>query len=248
PGSTPPPLLPFESVALEPDPVVGGPSPSGPGAVSFHLVLERGDAREGTRLPVTGPEMGIGSAEGALPFVEDPWLAPRHATLVVRDGRPWVRDEGSAGGTFLRLRGLSVPLRPGDSFALGDRLLRFGGTLPAPSPPAPDGTRRLGSPRPAGQAVLLEERLAGGTTGRVWLRAGPSVTLGRAGCAVNLGDDPFLSQAHAEVLLDSDGTARLRDLGSANGTFVRLPPRAERELRDGDLVRVGRQVLRISEH
>jgi pSer/pThr/pTyr-binding forkhead associated (FHA) protein len=97
------------------------------------------------------------------------------------------------------------------------------------------------------QAVLLEERLAGGVTGRVWLRSGPSVTLGRAGCAVNLGDDPFLSQAHAEVLLEADGTARLRDLGSANGTFVRIPARAERELRDGDLVRVGRQVLRVQE-
>jgi pSer/pThr/pTyr-binding forkhead associated (FHA) protein len=171
-----------------------------------------------------------------------------HATFRFRGGRLLVLDEGSPGGTFLRLRGLSVPLRPGDCFALGDRLLRFGGTLPAASPPAPDGTRRIGSPRPAGPSVLLEERLAGGVSGRVWLRPGPSVTLGRAGCAVNLGDDPFLSQAHAEVLLDADGSARLRDLGSANGTFLRIPPRAERELRDGDLVRVGRQVLRVAEH
>lgn len=248
PGRTVPPLLPFESVALEPAPAGGGPPAPGADAVAYHLVLERGDGKAGTRLPVNGPETAVGSSEGALPFVGDPWLAPRHATFLVRDGRLWVRDEGTAGGTFLRLRGLSVPLRPGDAFAVGDRLLRFGGTLPVPSPPAPDGTRRLGSPRPAGPAVLLEERLAGGPTGRVWLRSGPSVTLGRAGCAVNLGDDPFLSQAHAEVVLDSDGTARLRDLGSANGTFVRLPPRAERELRDGDLVRVGRQVLRISEH
>lgn len=242
------PPLPFEAVALEPAPVVGGGAPSGADATPFHLVLDRGDAREGTRLPVTGAEMAVGCAQAAVPFAQDPWLAPLHATFTARDGKLWVRDEGSAGGTFLRLRGLSVPLRPGDAFAIGDRLLRFGGTIPAPSPPAPDGTRRLGSPRPAGPAVLLEERLAGGATGRVWLRAGPSVTLGRAGCAVNLGEDPFLSQAHAEVILDSDGTARLRDLGSANGTFVRLPPRAERELRDGDLVRVGRQVLRVSEH
>ena len=203
--------------------------------------------RRGSRLQFIGSETTIGSADASLPFPEDPWLAPLHATFSLRDGRLFVRDEGSTGGTYLRLRGLSVPIRPGDAFALGDRLLRFGGPLPAPSPPAPDGTRRLGSPRPAAQAVLLEERLAGGVSGRVWLRSGPSVTLGRAGCAVNLGDDPFLSQAHAEVLLEGDGTARLRDLGSANGTFVRIPARAERELRDGDLVRVGRQVLRVSE-
>ncbi len=245
-GRLAPSPLPFESVTLEPSPA-GGTGTSATGAVPFHLVLERGDGREGTRLQLTEGELPIGSADASGAFAGDPWLAPLHATFSIRESRLFVRDEGSAGGTFLRLRGLSVPLRPGDSFALGDRLLRFGGTLPAASPPAPDGTRKLGSPRPAGLAALLDERLAGGITGRVWLRSGPSVTLGRAGCAVNLGDDPFLSQAHAEVLLEGDGTARLRDLGSANGTFVRLPSRAERELRDGDLVRVGRQVLRISE-
>ena len=241
------PPLPFESVALEPAPVGLHAAEPGVGATPFHLVLERGDGKEGSRLPLSGGETTVGRAGAALPFPEDPWLAPLHATFSLRDGRLFVRDEGASGGTFLRLRGLSVPLRPGDSLALGDRLLRFGGPLPAASPPAPDGTRRLGSPRPAVQAVLLEERLAGGATGRVWLRTGPSITLGRAGCAVNLGDDPFLSQAHAEVLLDGDGTARLRDLGSANGTFVRIPARAERELRDGDQVRLGRQVIRVSE-
>jgi pSer/pThr/pTyr-binding forkhead associated (FHA) protein len=239
--------LPFESVALEPLPVGGGVASSGAGAVPFHLVLERGDGKGGARLALTGAETTIGSVDAAMSFPEDPWLAHLHATFFFRDGHLFVRDEGSSGGTFLRLRGLSVPLRPGEAFSLGDRLLRFGGPLPSASPPAPDGTRRLGSPRPAVQAVLLEERLAGGATGRVWLRSGPSVTLGRAGCAVNLGDDAFLSQAHAEVLLEGDGVARLRDLGSANGTFVRIPARAERELRDGDLIRVGRQVVRVSE-
>jgi pSer/pThr/pTyr-binding forkhead associated (FHA) protein len=239
------PPLPFESVDLEPDPSTSSLPLSGAASPS-QVLVERGDGRDGTGFPVGVDEVSVGRGEGALSFPTDPSLAPCHASFFLRDGRMHVRDEGSPGGTFLRLRGLTVPLRPGDAFAVGDRLLRFGGPLPAASPPAPDGTRRLGSPRPTGQGVLIEERLAGGITGRVWLRAGPSVTLGRAGCSVNLGDDPFLSQAHAEVVLEGDGTARLRDLGSANGTFVRIPPRSERELRDGDRLRVGRQVLRVS--
>ena len=182
PGRAAPHPLPFETVELEPAAAGAGVAASPGAAVPFHLVLERGDGREGTRLPMTGAETTIGSAGAATPFAGDPWIAPVHATFCLREGRLSVRDEGSAGGTFLRLRGLSVPLRPGDAFAVGDRLLRYGGALPSASPPAPDGTRRLGSPRPAGQAVLLEERLAGGVTGRVWLRTGPSVTLGRAGC------------------------------------------------------------------
>ncbi len=239
-----PPPLPFEEVELEPEPIddpTVASAPAGPCA----LVVERGDDRDGESFPVEGAELPVGRSGGAS-FPSDASLAARHATFFARGGHLVVRDEGAPGGTFLRLRGLTVPLRPGDTFTVGDRLLRFAGPLPAAAPPAHDGTRRLGSPRPTGQAILLEERLAGGITGRVWLRAGPSITLGRAGCSVNLGDDPFLSQAHAEVILEGDGTARLRDLGSANGTFVRLPPRAERELRDGDLVRVGRQVLRVS--
>jgi pSer/pThr/pTyr-binding forkhead associated (FHA) protein len=72
------------------------------------------------------------------------------------------------------------------------------------------------------------------------------VTIGRGGCAVDLGDDAQVSQAHAEISVEQDGTARLRDLGSSNGTYVKIPPHAERELRDGDFIRMGREVLRVA--
>jgi len=217
--------------------------PAGPGKAT--LVLERGAGFEGAVFRLSGDELGAGRTQGVILFPDDDSLAPLQATFLYRDGRLLVRDEGSPSGSYLRLRGLSVPLKPGEFFALGDRLLRYVGILPPPPPPPSDGTRRLGSPRPPGLAVLVEERLEGGGPGRVWLRPGPSVTLGRAGCSVNLGDDPYLSQAHAEIVVDPDGTAKLRDLGSSNGTFVRLPPRSERELRDGDVLRLGREVLRV---
>jgi len=130
--------------------------------------------------------------------------------------------------------------------AVGDRLLHFAGPLPPPPPTPADGTKRLGAPRPSGSAVLVEEWLEGGVGGRVFLRTGPSVTIGRAGCSINLGDDPYLSQAHAELVLEAEGAARLRDLGSANGTYLRVPSHAERELYDGDGLRLGREVLRVS--
>jgi pSer/pThr/pTyr-binding forkhead associated (FHA) protein len=210
------------------------------------LIVVNGDGREGATFRLDADVVEAGRARGTVVFPDDPFLAPHHATFFYRGSALHVRDEGAPGGTFLRLRGLSVPLRPGDAFALGDRLLRFVGPLAPPPPPAVDGTRRLGAPRPAGQAVVLEESLEGGGTGRVFVRSGPSLTLGRAGCAVNLGDEGTLSQAHAELFVEADGSARLRDLGSSTGTFVRLPPHAERELRDGDAVRIGREVLRVA--
>ena len=78
------------------------------------------------------------------------------------------------------------------------------------------------------------------------MRPAPSVTIGRTGCSINLGDDPYLSQAHAEIVVEPDGSAKLRDLGSSNGTFLRLPAGAERMLHDGDALRLGREVLRVS--
>ncbi len=228
-------------------PAAAAPAAEGaPGPGQAELVLERGPGREGTTFRLAGPEVGAGRSRGAVIFPDDASLAPLQATFFYQDGALHVRDEGAPGGVLLRLRGLSVPLRPGDVLSVGDQLLRFAGPLPPAPPPPPDGTRRLGSPRPQGTAVLLEEWLEGGLGGRVYLRPAPSVTIGRAGCSINLGDDPYLSQAHAEIVVDADGSAKLRDLGSSNGTFLRLPAGAERALHDGDMLRLGRQVLRVS--
>jgi pSer/pThr/pTyr-binding forkhead associated (FHA) protein len=208
------------------------------------LVLEGGGSA-GATYPLDAETVEAGRAKGAIRFPDDPCLAPHHATFHYRAGTLHVRDEGAPGGVFLRLRGLSVPLRPGDQFAVGERLLRFAGPLSSAPAPPPDGTRRLGAPRPAPPSVVVEEWLEGGACGRVFVRSGPAVTIGRAGCAVSLGDDPHVSDAHAELLLDGDGQARLRDLGSTTGTFLRIPPGGERELHDGDAVRIGREVLRV---
>ncbi len=210
------------------------------------LVLERGEGLDGASFQLNREVVGAGRTQGAVIFPDDPCLAPLHATFFYRGGALHLRDEGAPGGTYLRLRGPSVPLRHGDLFAVGDRLLRFAGSLPTPGPGPPDGTRRLGAPRPPAPTVVIEELLEGGVTGRVFVRGGGSVTIGRSGCAVNLGDDPFLSQAHAELVVDSAGGARLKDLGSSNGTFIRVPPHAERELHDGDWLRLGREVLRVA--
>jgi pSer/pThr/pTyr-binding forkhead associated (FHA) protein len=210
-----------------------------------HVLVGAG-APPGATFALDADSVEAGRSHGAIRFPDDPCLAPHHATFFRRGGALHVRDEGAPGGIHLGLRGLSVPLRPGDPFVVGSRLLRYAGPLPAPAAPPADGTRRLGAPRPAAPAIVVEECLEGGAAGRVFVRSGPSVTIGRTGCGVSLGDDPQLGQPHAEIAVDHDGTARLRDLGSSGGTYVKLPAHAERALRDGDLVRMGRQVLRVA--
>ena len=227
-------------------PAAGAARASGPLAPGgAKLVLEAGGGVDATTWRLDAETVEAGRSTGAVTFPGDPCLAPHHATFFYRGGALYLRDEGAPGGVYLQLRGLSAPLRAGDHFAVGERLLRYGGLLP-PAPPAPpDGTRRLGSPRPSSPAIVVEEWLEGGTSGRGFVRGGPSVTIGRAGCAVSLGDDPRVSPTHAEILVDAWGAARLRDLGSSSGTYAKVPPHGERELRDGDRIRLGREVLRV---
>lgn len=236
-------------IFVKPPPATGQGETRVFGAVArgrARLVLEEGGGVEGATFRLSVDSVEAGRSKGAIVFPDDASLAPHHATFFYRSGALHVRDEGAPGGVYLRLRGISIPLRPGDHFAIGGRLLRYAGPLLPPPPPPPDGTRRLGSPRLASPAIVVDEWLEGGIPGRVFVRSGPSVSIGRAGCAVNLGDDPRLSQAHAEILLDGDGNARLKDLGSSSGTYVRIPPHAERELHDGDCVRMGHEVLRVA--
>lgn len=68
------------------------------------------------------------------------------------------------------------------------------------------------------------------------------VTLGRKSTFPVLANDPFLSPNHAEIIYEG-GELLLRDLESTNGIFWRL--RDDIELTDGDLIRVGQELLRF---
>jgi pSer/pThr/pTyr-binding forkhead associated (FHA) protein len=174
-----------------------------------------------------------------LLFPDDPFLAPLHATFYFHEERLFVRDEGAASGLFVRLK---APQRilPGAFFAAGDHLLRFAGPLSAPSPGQP---LVYGAPAPA-SLFCLEEILEGGRRGRACVRPGPLLTVGRSGCDLCFPSDALLAPRHCELLLDAEG-ATLRDLGTPEGTYLRVAPGAQCPLEPGDCVRIGLQVLRI---
>ncbi len=191
------------------------------------------------RIPAT-PAVQAGASKGTLLFPEDPYLAPLHATFHFKDGKLFVRDEGSPSGTYVAIRG-AEPLTPGSLFAAGDHLLRFAGPLPAPATSNP---LVYGAPAPAPMLYAVEELFEGGRPGRACVRAGPSISVGRTGCDLSFPNDAFLGPRHCEVAVEN-GAASLRDLGSQDGTYLRLPPRAERALAAGDCVRIGLQVIRV---
>lgn len=65
-------------------------------------------------------------------------------------------------------------------------------------------------------------------------------------CDVRITDDPYVSNHHCEVTLRDDGTAWLEDLGSMNGTWLKLTPKTPpvkvygpMRVRPGNILRVG---------
>ena len=70
----------------------------------------------------------------------------------------------------------------------------------------------------------------------------PTMSIGRAGCDLVFPNDEFLSPRHAEFIVH-DGALHLRDLGSANRSWLFIEqPQA---LEDGDVLLIGSQLLQF---
>ncbi|MGC3997290.1 MAG: FHA domain-containing protein [Anaeromyxobacter sp.] len=84
--------------------------------------------------------------------------------------------------------------------------------------------------------------MEGGGAGEVHpLRDGPNA-VGRENGDVTFPGDRYVSGRHARIDV-SGGTALLTDVGSSNGTFVRLDGPAT--LASGDQVLIGAQLLQL---
>jgi pSer/pThr/pTyr-binding forkhead associated (FHA) protein len=213
-------------------------------APSPKLILIKGEGMDGVTYVLSSSEHIAGRLEGAILFPEDPLLSPRHANFMYRDGKLTVRDEGSANGVFVRIIKPQT-VSSGATFLVGEQLLRVDACPPETVPiPDDEGTYFYGSPKRPSR-LALTQLLAGGHEGMVFRARNDSLAIGREGNDVNFPDDPFISGRHATVTaLDNEGTKfQIADLGSKNGTFLRVA--GEAPLFHGDYVFLGQQLLRV---
>jgi pSer/pThr/pTyr-binding forkhead associated (FHA) protein len=190
--------------------------------------------------PLAGEVFELGRTEGDLVFDDDPHLAPRHARLTFVEGRAWLRALDGTNGVFVRVRE-PHELQTGDQILVGDELLRYEAVTPEEQvQPAvyEHGVRLLGS-RPQDDWGRLRELTPSGTARDVWHLSGDEVSIGPRGSDVPLAG----AKVQVARVRHQAGGAFLEDAGSAAGAFVRI--RGERELRDGDVVRIGVVVLRF---
>jgi pSer/pThr/pTyr-binding forkhead associated (FHA) protein len=206
------------------------------------LILVKGDAMDGVSYQLNGTDHVVGRSDGAILFAEDTLVSPRHANFIYRDGKLFVRDEGSTNGVFVRIKS-ATPLESGGMFLVGEQLLQIEASAPDFGPqPDSEGTYFYASPKRASKMRLIQ-RLRGGEIGIIYRARGDGITIGRENNDVNFPDDPFISGHHAQISIGADGRFVLTDLGSKNGTFIRINDEAP--LGNGDYVFIGQQLLRV---
>jgi pSer/pThr/pTyr-binding forkhead associated (FHA) protein len=210
--------------------------------VGFRLVVVHRDGTDGIAYNLLGDQIDIGRTEGDLLF-EDPHLAPRHARVVASlTGRVLTPLE-SRNGIYVRLRG-PIDLQDGDHLLVGKQVLKFELLTDAERslrPALEHGVVVFGTPvRPPW--ARLRQITPAAVTRDVFHLTRPDVILGRETADLVFSDDEFMSRRHAQISF-RNGRGHLEDLGSSNGTFLRL--RGPHGLISGDLIRLGDELLRF---
>ncbi|MBI4705563.1 MAG: FHA domain-containing protein [Deltaproteobacteria bacterium] len=189
-------------------------------------------------LPKTPTVIGRDSAEL---FAGDAFLSPKHATFTPRKGGLRVRDEGSLNGVFRRLLAdQPFLLVPGQVFRVGQELIRF--DLLDPHGPDQSGVEHMGSPMD-GYVGRISLVIGRESTGASFPVPETGMNFGRERGEVLFPEDGYVSGLHCR-LSHEQGKVYLTDLGSSNGTFVRLAK--EEDLSNGDILLMGQQLFRVT--
>ena len=187
-----------------------------------------------------GGNATIGRDTGSI-FASDSYLSPRHATFRQAGGKLFLKDEASLNGVYKKLsRDMPVEVRPNDVFRIGQEIVRYEPL--EPPAPSPDGVERLGaSPKGfAGRLALVTGR---DTSGNAFLVPEVGMHMGRERGEVLFPEDGYVSGLHCRLAFEGPRLF-LTDLGSSNGTFVRL--REETEVVSGDILLMGQQLFRVT--
>lgn len=207
------------------------------------LVLIREDGSDGDGFDLYSGQTVIGRIEGSATFDDDEFLADRHAVFFYEGDTLYIQPLESTNGVFTRIVD-QTELLSGDSFRIGQELLLFEEIREVMKTVSyeEDGTLSLGSPIGPDTWARLAQQVGPDEWGDVFLLSGDEIFLGRERGDITFPEDGYVSGSHA-VIARRAGRFFLKDLGSSNGTYVRLKHTVP--LHHGDLVLAGQQLFRV---
>jgi pSer/pThr/pTyr-binding forkhead associated (FHA) protein len=213
------------------------------------LIVAEGSAR-GQVIAIRDPVFTIGRDPSCQLRAKRESISRRHASIVQRGGRVFVRDHNSTNGTILGDRWFrDEEVEAHDGLMLRIRSLHF--VLSVDPLPDPNASTRLPAAS-AGESTAArppQVRLvvsSGRAKGQVIEIHEPLFTIGRdSSCRLRIKS--FLVSRHHAAIARRDGRIFIRDMGSRHGTLLndRLLCEGELEVRDGDSLQIADLVFRL---
>jgi thioredoxin reductase/pSer/pThr/pTyr-binding forkhead associated (FHA) protein len=212
--------------AAPPAPPTPGPAPQPAAASPGRLIALLADGTPADEFPLAANAVTTIGRQGAtIAFTQDSMLSDQHAAVSHGPAGFELRDLGSSNGVFLKIpEGRVVTVAPGTIVKAGRQWLIT----------QQDGVA----------AELVQCDMEGRELSTHRVSEGTTLVLGRAAPSIVLdGGDTTLSRRHLAFSLEA-GRLMMRDLGSRNGTFIRVDGRWP--LVDGDVIWLGNQQLRVA--
>ena len=208
------------------------------GKIIGRIIMIKDDGSRGKDFSLYSNLTLVGREKGDIIFEEDQFLSPLHCQFAYNadDNEVYIEDMDSFNGIFIRIKD-STNLQHGDILRIGQELLLF--ELPRES------NESFGDEKPLTSSLepifcLLSQLISPTRYGRRFVIHEAPCTFGRESGTIAFPEDGYVSRRHAEIT-GSDDQFTLSDLGSSNGTFLKI--RSRQRLKEGDMIIIGQQLF-----
>ncbi len=210
----------------------------------FRAHVIKTDGTSGPIYTLSTKETMFGRSKGLILLADDKFVSPLHGKFKLENDELYVVDENSLNGIYKKVV-QEIELTSQDYFRIGKQLLRFDTVREIEEVNFQrmegDDSLQIGSTvlNIWGRVVQI---LEGARVGETRLLVNNPVVFGREAGEIIYPYDGFMSSKHAQIEM-RDSKFYLKDLGSSNGTFVRI--RGTERLNNGDILLIGLSLIRI---
>ena len=211
----------------------------------FKLLRVLKDGSIGDQYKLKDDKLEIGRLRGDVQFPEDEKMAPSHARFSVEKDQLFVEDISGVSSVFIGLIA-TYTMRDGDIVRMGEQLFRFREKVEAVANAAARGTTitdlSAAMDEPVAELIFVGPDFLD-TPARLPLNE-EEISFGRSRGTYVFPEDPFMSRAHCKIYHRGEDFF-VEDLGSRNGTFIKV--RGKAPVPNGATVLVGSQVFKLEQ-
>ncbi|MCU1309347.1 MAG: Adenylate and Guanylate cyclase catalytic domain protein [Candidatus Angelobacter sp.] len=209
----------------------------------FKLLRVLKDGSVGDQYKLKNDQLEVGRLRGDVQFPEDDKMAPLHARFSVEKDQLFIEDISGVSSVFIGLIA-TYTMRDGDIIRMGEQMFRFREKVEAVANAAARGTTIIDlsatMDEPVAELIFVGADFLD-TPARLPLNE-EEISFGRSRGTFVFPEDPFMSRAHCKIYHRGEDFF-VEDLGSRNGTFIKV--RGKAPVPTGATVLVGSQVFKL---